>query len=40
MDLSETKGEVLNRHPWELSRTQCVLKNFKKYIEPLAKKSV
>lgn len=22
MDLSEVTGEVLNRHPWELSRTK------------------
>nr|WP_318683710.1 hypothetical protein [uncultured Acetatifactor sp.] len=40
MDLSETKGEVLNRHPWELSRTQCVLKSFSKYIDRLGKQSV
>lgn len=32
MDLSETTREVINRHPWELSRTQCTLKVFSKYI--------
>lgn len=32
MDLSEAKGEVLNRHPWELSRTKCVLDVFSNYI--------
>lgn len=35
MDLSETTGEVLNRHPWELSRTKCVLKSIAKYMDRL-----
>lgn len=35
MDLSETTEEVLNRHPWELSRTKCVLNVFSKYIDGL-----
>lgn len=35
MDLSETTGKVLNRHPWELSRTKCVLRVFSKYIDRL-----
>lgn len=32
MDLSETTREVINRHPWELSRTKCVLNAFSKYL--------
>lgn len=32
MDLSETTKEVLNRHPWELSRTKCVLNQFARYL--------
>lgn len=37
MDLNETTGEVVNRHPWELSRTECVLGAFSKYLERLHK---
>lgn len=37
MDLSETSGVVLNRHPWELSRTKCVLDVFSGYISRLKK---
>ncbi|MCH5343711.1 MAG: methyltransferase domain-containing protein [Acetatifactor sp.] len=33
MDLNETTEEVLNRHPWELSRTRCVLNAFSKYMD-------
>ncbi len=32
MDLSEITKEVLNRHPWELSRTKCVLNQFAQYL--------
>lgn len=32
MDLNETTKEVLNRHPWELSRTKCVLNQFAQYL--------
>lgn len=32
MDLNEAGGKVLYRHPWELSRTYCVLKIFSKYL--------
>lgn len=32
MDLSETTNEVINRHPWELSRTKCTLNVFTKYL--------
>lgn len=35
MDLNETTGKVANRHPWELSRTKCVLAVFSKYIDRL-----
>lgn len=35
MDLNEVTGEVLNRHPWELSRTKCTLEIFSKYINRL-----
>ena len=35
MDLSEATGKVLNRHPWELSRTQCVLKVFAEYLDKM-----
>lgn len=33
MDLNEVTGEVLNRHPWELSRTRCVLNAFSKHLD-------
>lgn len=32
MDLNETDREVVNRHPWELSRTKCILKAFSQYL--------
>lgn len=35
MDLNETTEEVLYRHPWELSRTQCILKVLSGYIDKL-----
>lgn len=35
MDLNEIKEEVVNRHPWELSRTRCITKKFSKYIDRL-----
>ena len=35
MDLNETTTEVINRHPWELSRTKCVLAVYSKYIDKL-----
>lgn len=35
MDLNETTEEVLYRHPWELSRTQCILKVLSSYIDKL-----
>lgn len=37
MDLNEATEEVVNRHPWELSRTGCVLDAFSKYLERLHK---
>ncbi len=37
MDLNEATREVLNRHPWELSRTKCVLSN---YIDKLGNSGV
>lgn len=37
MDLNEATGEILNRHPWELSRTKCVLDVFSNYIDRLDK---
>lgn len=37
MDLNEATEEVLNRHPWELSRTKCVLDVFSNYIDKLDK---
>lgn len=33
MDLNEVTGEGFNRHPWELSRTKCVLNAFTKYMD-------
>lgn len=33
MDLNEVTGEGFNRHPWELSRTGCVLNAFSKYMD-------
>lgn len=38
MDLNEVTGEVLNRHPWELSRTECVLNALSKYMDRQHKK--
>lgn len=38
MDLNETTEEVLYRHPWELSRTQCVIKVLSRYIDQLDEK--
>ena len=35
MDLNETTKEVINRHPWELSRTKCVMAVYRKYIDTL-----
>lgn len=35
MNLNETTEEVLYRHPWELSRTQCILKVLFGYIDKL-----
>lgn len=40
MDLSESSTEVFNRHPWELSRTQCVLGVFSKYIDRMKKADI
>lgn len=31
MDLIESKKENINRHPWELSRVHCLIKEIKKY---------
>ena len=31
MDLIECKDKIINRHPWELSRTECLIKEIKKY---------
>ena len=31
MDLIECKRYGINRHPWELSRVECVIKEVKKY---------
>lgn len=39
MDLSEVTGKKMNRHPWELSRTQCALGVFSKYLDKLDKKN-
>lgn len=33
MDLNETARELISRHPWELSRTGCILKAIGKYID-------
>lgn len=33
MDLNETTRELVSRHPWELSRTRCILNVYKKYID-------
>lgn len=35
MDLNETDGIVENRHPWELSRTRCILKAIHPYLKAL-----
>ncbi|MCR5289212.1 MAG: hypothetical protein K6E51_04390 [Treponema sp.] len=33
MDINEKKGSDFHRHPWELSRTKCVMAELKKYID-------
>lgn len=40
MDLNETNQEVINRHPWELSRTKCTLNEFSRYLGSRKKKAV
>lgn len=30
MDLSERSNSEFNRHPWELSRTDCLIKEMKR----------
>lgn len=37
MDINEVTGEEINRHPWELSRTECVLNALSKYTDKLHK---
>ena len=32
MDLIECKRDGINRHPWELSRVHCLIKETKKYF--------
>ncbi|MCM1542278.1 MAG: class I SAM-dependent methyltransferase [Blautia sp.] len=39
MDLNETTEEVLYRHPWELSRTQCIIQVLSRYIDQLGERS-
>lgn len=36
MDLNEATGEVLYRHPWELSRTRCIIEVLSGYIDRLS----
>ncbi len=33
MDINEKKGTDFHRHPWELSRTKCVMNELKQFIE-------
>ncbi len=33
MDINEIKGDGFNRHPWELSRTKCVMNDINTLIE-------
>lgn len=40
MDLSETTKTVVNRHPWELSRTKCVLKEMSRFLGNPSKRAV
>lgn len=35
MDINETKRGMINRHPWELSRTQMLIKEWKRFINNL-----
>ena len=32
MDINETSKKMKSRHPWELSRTKCVLKSMDSYL--------
>ena len=36
MDYNEIKLGMVNRHPWELSRTQMLLKEWKRYLDKIA----
>lgn len=40
MDLNEATGAVTNRHPWELSRTKCVLDEMSRFLGNPGKKAV
>lgn len=35
MDINETRRGMINRHPWELSRTQMLIKEWKRFINNL-----
>lgn len=37
MDINETSKGMKNRHPWELSRTKCVLDTMKPYLTDMHK---
>lgn len=32
MDINEVSKDMKNRHPWELSRTKCILKSMEQYL--------
>ena len=37
MDINETSKKMKSRHPWELSRTKCVLKSMDSYLTDIHK---
>jgi len=37
MDINETSDIPINRHPWELSRTGCVIKAIRPYLDEMRK---
>lgn len=38
MDINEVTGKRINRHPWELSRTKCLMDAFGVYLDKIHRK--
>lgn len=37
MDIHEVSGTMKSRHPWELSRTKCILESIQPYLADMQK---